>query len=333
MPETKRVGSLWIAALVLAFCLPAAAQWTWTPQTGRWVNVKRLPKETPELQIEYARSLMLEGKYERALRETSKFKQFYADSPLADQNQFLRGEIYLKQGKYTEAAKEFQALVTSYPNTSLYEEATRKQYEIGDTLYAEGLKKIERRWAFFKKRPLKRAAEVYGMVVSNQPFMPQAAEAQYKIGLCRMARRDYLEATYEYKRVLEDYPDSPWVDDAMHDLALAYYRMALPPAYDQTPSRMAVETVADFEERYPNDERLGELKDKQKTMQERIAQQRLMTAQYYEKRHRFQAARIYYELVANDFADTQAAEKAKQWLQENPNVGIHPLVAQQKAGS
>ena len=41
----------------------AQAQWTWTPQTGRFVNLKRMPKETPELQLEYARSLKITDRY------------------------------------------------------------------------------------------------------------------------------------------------------------------------------------------------------------------------------------------------------------------------------
>ena len=56
-----------LVALVAAWALPVHAQWTWTPQTGRWVNMKRLPKETAELQIEHARSLMLQGDHRKAI--------------------------------------------------------------------------------------------------------------------------------------------------------------------------------------------------------------------------------------------------------------------------
>ncbi|HOQ90853.1 MAG TPA: hypothetical protein PLX03_11995, partial [Candidatus Hydrogenedentes bacterium] len=88
--------SAWMGGVVLVFlALPAMAQWTWTPQTGRWVNLKRMPKESAELQLEYARSLKISGDYRRALKETDKFRQFYANDPLSDENEFLRGEIQL----------------------------------------------------------------------------------------------------------------------------------------------------------------------------------------------------------------------------------------------
>ncbi|HNR36787.1 MAG TPA: hypothetical protein PKO36_16545, partial [Candidatus Hydrogenedentes bacterium] len=90
----KQFGRLVIVAAALAMMPWAAyAQWTWTPQTGRFVNIKRLPKETAELQIEFARGFLVKGDHSRAWRETNKFFEFYRKDPLADQNQFLRGEI------------------------------------------------------------------------------------------------------------------------------------------------------------------------------------------------------------------------------------------------
>jgi len=68
-------------AVLLGWAVSAQAQWTWTPQTGRFVNMKRMPKETAELQIEYTRGLLVEGNYRKALRETEKFTEFYILGP------------------------------------------------------------------------------------------------------------------------------------------------------------------------------------------------------------------------------------------------------------
>lgn len=310
-----------IVALVAVWALPVHAQWTWTPQTGRWVNLKRLPKETAELQIEHARALMLDGDYRKAMKETEKFTQFYANDPLADENQYLRGEILMAQGKWMDAAKEFQKLLASHPETKRYGEALAKQYEIGDKYYDKGLERIQKRFVFFnKKRPLKRAAEVYGMVVENQPFTAEAAQAQYKIGLCHFTRKEYTEAAYEYRRVVEDYASSDYVDEASYGLAECYYKASLSPAYDQAPSQLAIEAVDEFKARYPEDERNAGLAEWRGEMRESIARQRLQTAQFYEKRREFASARLYYEQVAGEFGETGAAETAKSWLAENSGV-------------
>lgn len=317
--------------LILAFAglstvLPetADAQWTWTPQTGRWVNVKRMPKETAELQVEYARSLMMDGNYDKAWGETQKFVEFYGDTDLSDQNQFLRGEIRQLQGKYIEAARQFQLVVTNYPATGLYDDVIAKQYEIGDQLFQRGETLAGKKWRLFRKRPYKKATQVYSMVIENQPFTDAAAEAQYKVGLCHHVRKEHVEAAFEYRRVMEDYATSEWVDDASYGLAKCYYESARPPEYDQEPSQLAIEAMDAFLRHYPNDERGGELTTLRAEMRESIANQRLSTAKFYEKRRDFDAARIYYTVLSERFDDTAAGEKAKQWLNDNPKNEVSP---------
>jgi outer membrane protein assembly factor BamD len=214
-----------------------------------------------------------------------------------------------------DSAKEFQQVITNYPDTDLYDAVIEKQYEIGDRFYELGQKRLEKRWAFFRKRPFKKAVEVYSMVIDNQPFQDTAAEAQYKIGLCHFTREEYVEAAYEYQRVLEDYAGSDWVDDASYGLAMCYYEASLPPDYDQTRSKLAIDALDEFKARFPEDERVEGLAAKREEMREKIAQQRLDTARFYEKRRRFTAARMYYEVVVEQFPDTSAATDAKLKLE------------------
>lgn len=317
--------SVWLsvlAGLVVAAAPVADAQWVWTPQTGRWVNAKRLPKETAELQIEYTRGLMVDGEYKKALRETDKFQNFYADAPEADQNQFLRGEIKLAMGDYMDAAKEFQLVISGYPESDLFDDVIEKQYEIGDRFYELGEKRLAEddwyKFRFFPKKPFKQAIEVYSMVIENQPFTAAAAEAQYKVGLCHYTREEYQEAAFEYRRVIEDYAGSDSVDEAAYGLAMCYYKQSLPPAYDQTPSYLTIEAINSFKERYPADARVADLEPKVTEMTEAIATQRYETAKFYERRRLFDSARIYYQLVVEEFPGTEAASKAQEWLAANP---------------
>lgn len=323
---TKHIVALAVLVGVMLAAAPSAhAQWVWTPQTGRWVNAKKLPKETAELQIEYTRSLMVNGDYKKALRETQKFQEFYADAPEADENQFLRGEIKLAMEDYMDAAKEFQQVITGYPESDLFDDVIEKQYEIGDRFYALGEKRMtDDEWykfRFFRKKPFKQAIEVYSMVIDNQPFTAAAAEAQYKIGLCHYTRKEYQEAAFEYRRVVEDYAGSDWVDEAAYGLAMCYYKQSLPPDYDQSPSYLTVDAIENFKERYPGDARIAELEPIATEMVESIAAQRYQTAQFYERRRMFGSARIYYELVVEQFPGTEAAGKAQEWLAANPTAG------------
>ena len=321
-----------LAACSALMCLlagAASAQWTWTPETGRFVRMDSLPKETPELQVEYERSLLVEGNYTKAWDETQKFDKFFGDSDFADQNQFIRGEIRLKQEKYVDAAEEFQKVVTSHPGSPLYDDVIEKQYEIGDTLFDKGMRKTKGKtggamshaplsWIrAIQRRPFKKAIDVYTIVIENQPFTPEAAEAQFKIGKCHFAREKYLEAGFEYRRVIEDYPDSEWVQEASFELTRAYEESSLDPDYDQAPSRLAIETIDEFKRRYPNDPRVEERTEVRQEMRESIAEQRYRSARFYERRRDLDAARIYFEITAYEFAGTKASEKALEWLDAN----------------
>lgn len=308
------------ALLGMTLANAAFAQWSWTPQTGRWINLKNLPKETPELQLEFARDLLIQGEYNKALRETTKFEKFYADSDFSDDNQFLRAEIRQAQGDLMNASRAFQQVVDSYPSTNLYDQAMAKQYEIGDALYEEGLIKMDKRFKLFKKRPMKRAVEVYSIVVENQPFTAVAAEAQYKLGLCNFTLENYTEAAFEYRRVIEDYAGSDWVDEASYGLAITYIEQSLPPAYDQSPSALALEAIDRFVNIYSGDERIPEMLEHRNELHQRIAAQRLLNAQFYEKRRKFTAAQIYYEEVVKQFPGTPAAETAQAWLDEHSGI-------------
>ena len=171
---------------------PHEAQWTWSPQTPL-ITVKRLPKDA-ELQVEFARSLMVQGDYKKALRETEKFKDYYDDTDWADDNQYLRGEIMFAQGDLLPAAKEFQQVVATYPESDLFDKVIAKQYEIGDHFYDRGTANLAKGWWHpFRKRPFRRAIIVYAMVIDNQPFTDSAAQAQYKVGLCHFTLEEYKE--------------------------------------------------------------------------------------------------------------------------------------------
>ncbi|HRI88431.1 MAG TPA: outer membrane protein assembly factor BamD [Candidatus Hydrogenedentes bacterium] len=305
-------------ALTVMFQGAAEAQWTWSPQTGRWINMKRLPKETPELQVEYARSLLVQGDYKKALRETEKFQSYYNDTEWADDNQYVRGEIFLAQGDLLSSAKEFQQVVAAYPESDLFDQVIAKQYEIGDHFYDRGTANLEKGWwQPFRKRPFRRAITVYTMVIDNQPFTDSAAQAQYKVGLCHYTLEEYKEAAFEYQRVIDDYAASDFVDEASYGLAMCHYKDSLPPAYDQSPSLLAVEAIDNFNRKFPTDERNTELAGYRTEMVNRVAEQRLRTAKFYEKRRKFDSAAIYYEVVVEQFPNTPSAQEAEAWLQQH----------------
>jgi TolA-binding protein len=330
------------SSIALLVCLVASstwAQWTWTPETGRLVNLKNLPKETAELQLEHGRSLLVANDFDLAIRATEKFQEYYTDDPMADKNQYLRGEIRLAQEKYEDAAEEFQVVVASYPESTLYNQVIDEQYKIGDMLFERGRERLEhyrdQRWYRldktlkpFKRKPLKQATNVYTMVIDNQPFTAEAAQAQYKLGLCQLAQERYEEAAFEFSRVLEDYAGSNWVKEAAFGLADCYNLGSHAPEYDQSPSQLAINTIDELARLYTSDARIEDLQGVRAEMVEKIAEQRYQTAEAYDRAKQPFAARLGFEVILDKYPNTEAARKAQDWLDANqrPNTAYQRFI-------
>ena len=101
---------------------------------------------------------------------------------------------------------------------------------------------------------------------------------------------------------------------------MCYYDMSLPPDYDQTPSQLTIDAIDSFATRFPDDERVSGLREKESEMQERIAQQQLVNAKFYEKRRRFEAAKIYYEQLVEKYPESGAATDARAWLEAHQGI-------------
>ena len=315
MPGKREMKAAVIIAVVLvAYAGAANAVWVWTPETGRWVNPKNQPKETPEAQLEYASQLRLAGDYEEALGEYEKFFKFYPDSDLCPEAQFQIGELYEARGDYERASKEYQKVVSNWRASDLFDKVLEKQYEIADRFYQEEMART-RRFRLFRGRYLRRAIRIYEQVIENAPFGPAAAQAQYRIAECYFASGHYLEATYEYQKVLDEYPSSEWAGQAMYGLAMCYYEQALPAEYDQTIARKSVEQFRLFAGLYPDDPKTQEATQKIADLLEEMARQQLVVAAYYEKIQRPDSARVYYRTVVAKYPGTQAADEAKEKLE------------------
>ena len=82
--------------------------------------------------------------------------------------------------------------------------------------------------------------------------------------------------------------------------------------YDPANLRTAKTHYQDFVERYPQDaEKLG-TNQVIKQIEEQLAEKELVIAQYYDRTVHVQAANLYYDMVLQDYPQTDAAEAARQ---------------------
>src|SRR5215469_12856601 len=134
------------------------------------------------------------------------------DSKQPDKVLFDRAMVSMKKAKYTEARTLLETLINTYPDS---EYVARAKLSLGDAWYAEG------------GTAARAQAEVeYLDFKTFFPNMPEAAEAQFKVGEIHYQQkekpdRDYhqsIRAGDAYKTLIQEYPDSKLVPQAKQRL-------------------------------------------------------------------------------------------------------------------
>lgn len=124
----------------------------------------------------------------------------------------------------------------------------------------------------------------------------------------------FTEARVEFEKVVNEYPQSEWVKAAKYQIALCDAKAAPKPAYDQSTTKDAVAEFEDFVKTYPDADLSNKAKQHIQLLREKDAENNFKIAQFYEKQKAYPSAKIYYNLVLDDYKDTSWAIKAMEHL-------------------
>ncbi|MDP3041437.1 MAG: tetratricopeptide repeat protein [Candidatus Omnitrophota bacterium] len=302
-----------LSLLIISFFAiqPAHAYWIWTPKSGKWVNPKNLPKDNPKEQFAYAKSYFDNNKYEEAKREFRKLLKAYPKSAEAAESQYYLGLAEEQQSKLYEAFQAYQLVIDKYPFSERIQEIIEKEYKIAEKFMAG-----EKRKALGIDLPVENPAiEIFGKVVENSTYGPLAPKAQYKLGLVLKGLMRYYEAEEEFGKVVSRYPDSEWSAAAKFQIASCRASLSKGFAYDQGSAQEAKEKFQEFVKEHPDavlsldaEKNIGQIREKE-------AEASYNTALFYEKQKAFDSAKIYYNSIVNDYAQSPWAGQAAARLQ------------------
>jgi len=302
-----------LSLLIISFLSiqPAYSYWIWTPKSGKWVNPKNLPKDNPKEQFAYAKSYFDNNKYEDAKREFRKLLKAYPKSAEAAESQYYLGLTEEAQGKSYEAYLAYQTVIDKYPFSERIQEIIEREYKIAERFMAG-----EKRKALGIDLPVDNPAiEIFGKVVENSTYGPLAPKAQYKLGLVLKALLRYYEAEDEFNKVVSRYSDSEWVSAAKFQIASCRASLSKGAAYDQGAAQEAKERFEEFVKERPDavlsldaQKNIGQIREKE-------AQSSYDIARFYEKQKAFDSAKIYYNDIINNHAESSWAGEAIARLQ------------------
>ncbi len=290
------------------------AFWVWTPETNRWVNPKYSVKDTPQAQLEFSLESYKAKDYEKAINELSKLIKYYPKAKEAAEAQYYIGKSWEDQGQLYKAFKAYQVVIDKYPFSERNSEIVATQYQTGERLM-DGRDKRSKFVTVVIGSEYD-VVEVFRTVIKNAPYGKLAAPAQYKIGLYLEGKGMFQEARDEFEKVINDYPDSEWVKAARYQIAVVDSKRSTPAQYDQNVTKAAVDEFKEFVKSYPD----AELSDKAKAeidgLRDKEAENNYVIAEFYEKQKNYKSAKIYYNILVEEYNTSRWAVKAMEKLRQ-----------------
>jgi outer membrane protein assembly factor BamD len=232
-----------------------------------------------------------------------------------DKTLFETGQEYLGKSQYIKARLAFQTLINTYPDSEM---SADSYMAIGDSFYDEG-----------GTENLLQAEDQYKNFIVFFPTHPKAADAQMKIvsanmKMMRAPDRDQqyaVKAEAAIKKLLEQFPDSPYAEVARQQLREVQENLAKSNAlvgdfyYDRARFRASTNRYQYITEHYPNYSEMDEV--------------HFRHAQSLEKTEKTDEAVMFYQKIAQGFPFSKRFEEAKARLLElgKPVPEVDPKLA------
>jgi outer membrane protein assembly factor BamD len=136
----------------------------------------------------------------------------------------------------------------------------------------------------------------YQKLIDQYPFSPYAEEAELNIGLAHYKSHNYAEAIGALNDFIRMHPTSKHIEEASYYLAMAHYDQIGRPDQDQTHTELALEQLQSIERRFPES-------DFAQLAHEQIAICREMLA-----RHEYVIGDFYYDRANYKASESRMAE-------------------------
>ncbi|MCC5914930.1 MAG: outer membrane protein assembly factor BamD [Balneolaceae bacterium] len=169
---------------------------------------------------------------------------------------------------------------------------------------------FEKAMGQFEEENWSDAARAFETVVSIGRGTDLGQDAQFYLAESYFNNRRYLVAASEYERYAQFYPNSERRQTVDFKKGLSYYNLSPRYQLDQTYTRRAIQNFRLFNSRYPDSEYREEIGGYISEMRSKLARKHFSAAEFYHRTNRYNAAAVYYDIVIDQYPETEWAEKA-----------------------
>jgi outer membrane assembly lipoprotein YfiO len=282
---------------------------------GNFVQQAEPDPATPEGQLQLIRRTLVQGDAKQAERDADEWIEENPAHPQIVEAHLIRGDAIAAQGDYYRSLADYEVIARAYPGTEQYRIALEREYEIA-RLFTGGLYR-KSRW--FGVRIIPADSEGVELLIRVQERLPGSElgeRASMAIGDHYFDKGDMDMASEAYDLFLLNYPNSARREWAMLRLIQASLAKYKGPQFDPSGLTDAAQRLREYERDYPSAaEKIG-AKALMVRINEALAEKKLVTAQWYDKRGMERGAITMYRRVIQDYPQSAAALEALAELEE-----------------
>jgi outer membrane protein assembly factor BamD len=184
-----------------------------------------------------------------------------------------------------------------------------EQTEPADTLYNQGLANLE-------QGRLREAGRKFQAVDRQHPYSEQARKSIVMDAFAQYRQGNYADAINAAKRYVSLYPTSPDAAYAQYIIGLCYYRQIRDVTQDQKEARRTIEAMEELVQRWPESEYVEDAQAKIRFARDQLAGKEMQIGRYYLERREYIAAIKRFRNVVENYSNTRQVEEALSRLTE-----------------
>ena len=318
MPEYRMRFVILTIAVVLS-ALSTASAGTWRLEKGR--DFKAVSAEGEDkflVAVAEAKKLVNTGQTKAARKAYNAIKEDFPEIAGPDFDLFIKAEIYYCKVEFTKAIRNYDKLLTEYPKSGFREAALDRQFAIA-TAYLAGKKKVL--LGIIKIKGYAEGIRIMEKITDRVGLDTQMGiKASVAVAENYEQRKKFNEAFLKWWEISLEWEMGPVGRDALHGMARCKHAVYNKPPehkrafYDASSLNSAKSYYGRFKLLYPEDAKEIGINELLSEIDEQLAYKQLSIGRYYQKTGNRQSANLYYDMVANDWPGTKAAEEAKEML-------------------
>ncbi len=155
-----------------------------------------------------------------------------------------------------------------------------------------------------------KAKDQFDIVVKQYPASAYADSAQFYLAETYFDETEYVTAAFEFGNLFTNYPSSKLAPEARFKIAECYAAETPRVQLDQESSLKAIDAFQNFIDYYPNSPLVPDAEKEITDLRNKLAQKYYDTAQLYTTMDYYKAAIVYYDIILDQYHDSNVADKA-----------------------